>query len=160
MLLESLEIREIKNKQYPFNLLLLADETVEAIEKYLYESRVYSAWKDQEEIAVFCLYSVTDETLEIKNIAVSTPYQGKHIGQWLINKIKAIAKQQDYKTLLVGTSDTGEAQIRFYQRNGFVYYDKRKNFFIEHYPAPIFENGKQMIDMILLKWEIEMSGEK
>lgn len=159
MLLESLEIREIKNNQYPFNLLLLADETVEAIEKYLYESRVYSVWKDQEEIAVFCLHSITDETLEIKNIAVSTPYQGQHIGQWLINKIKAIAKQQHYRTLLVGTSDTGEAQIRFYQRNGFVPYDRRKNFFLEHYPVPLFENGKQMIDMIVLKWEMGNGNE-
>lgn len=154
MLLETLQIKEIHTPPYPMHLLLLADETVEAIEKYVYDSCVYSVWKDEEELAVFCLYPHDAACLEIKNIAVSTAYQNQHIGSFLLEKIKEIARQQNYQTLLVGTSDTGEAQIRFYERNGFVLYDKRKNFFIDHYPEPIFENGKQMIDMVLLKYTI------
>ncbi|WP_353119393.1 GNAT family N-acetyltransferase [Myroides odoratus] len=154
MLLETLQIKEIHTPPYPMHLLLLADETVEAIEKYVYDSRVYSVWKDEEELAVFCLYPHDAACLEIKNIAVSTAYQNQHIGSFLLEKIKEIARQQNYQTLLVGTSDTGEAQIRFYERNGFGLYDKRKNFFIDHYPEPIFENGKQMIDMVLLKYTI------
>lgn len=154
MLLETLQIKEIHTPPYPMHLLLLADETVEAIEKYVYDSRVYSVWKEEEELAVFCLYPHDAACLEIKNIAVSTAYQNQHIGSFLLEKIKEIARQQNYQTLLVGTSDTGEAQIRFYERNGFVLYDKRKNFFIDHYPEPIFENGKQMIDMVLLKCTI------
>lgn len=154
MLLESLEIKEITQPPYPMKLLLLADETVEAIEQYLYDSRVYSVWKDEEEIAVFCLYPQDTTCLEIKNIAVSTSYQNQHIGSFLLDKIKAIALAQHYKTVLVGTSDTGEAQLRFYERNSFVLYDRRANFFIDHYPEPIFENGRQMVDMVLLKFEI------
>ncbi len=151
MLLESLEIKEIKNKQYPMHLLLLADETVEAIEQYLYDSQVYSVWKDKEELAVFCLYTQSSTCLEIKNIAVSTAYQNQHIGSFLLKAIKQLAQQQNYETLLVGTSDTGDAQIRFYERNGFVRHEIRKNFFLDHYPEPIFENGRQMKDMIVLK---------
>jgi len=154
MLLESLQIKEILDHKYPMDLLLLADETVDAIKKYLYDSRVYSVWSDQEEIAVFCLYPLNENTLELKNIAVHTAYQNKHIGSYLIDQIKSIARQQNYQTLIVGTSDTGEAQIRFYKRNGFTLYAKRKNFFIDHYPEPIFEHGKQMIDMVLLKYII------
>ncbi|MGS4344427.1 GNAT family N-acetyltransferase [Myroides odoratus] len=154
MLFEKLEIRKIENKQYPMDLLLLADETVEAIEKYLYDSRVYSVWEGTEEIAVFCLYEHSKKTLEIKNIAVSTAYQNKKIGSFLIQEIKTLAKELKFDTLIVGTADTGEAQIRFYERNGFVLYDTRKNFFIDNYPAPIFENGKQLVDMVLLKMEL------
>ncbi|MGG5506853.1 MULTISPECIES: GNAT family N-acetyltransferase [unclassified Myroides] len=154
MLLESLEIKEIQNKQYPMHLLLLADETVEAIEQYLYESRVYSVWKDEEELAVFCLYTQNSTCLEIKNIAVSTAYQNQHIGSFLLQQIKLLAKQQRYETLLVGTSDTGEDQIRFYKRNGFVPHEVRKNFFLDHYPEPLFENGKQMKDMIVLQFAL------
>lgn len=154
MLLESLQIKEILDNTYPIDLLLLADETVDAIKKYLYDSRVYSVWSNQEEIAVFCLYPIDKNTLELKNIAVHTAYQNKHIGSYLIDQIKSIARQQSYQTLIVGTSDTGEAQIRFYERNGFALYAKRENFFIDHYPEPIFENGKQMIDMVLLKCAI------
>ena len=154
MKFESLKIKEILDGAYPMHLLLLADETVEAIERYLYESRVYSVWKEGEEIAVFCLYPQDDQWLEIKNIAVSTSYQNLHIGSYLIDKIKEIALQQNYTALIVGTSDTGDAQIRFYERNGFILFDRRVNFFIDHYPAPIIENGRQMKDMVLFKLDL------
>ena len=155
MVLDSLQIKEIQTPPYPMHLLLLADETVEAIEQYLYNSRIYSVWKDKEELAVFCLYPHDNNCLEIKNIAVSTAYQNQHIGSFLIDKIKVIALEQGFEMLIVGTSDTGDAQIRFYERNGFIPYGKRKNFFIDNYPEPIFENGKQMIDMILLRFVIK-----
>jgi len=154
MLFEKLEIKRIENNAYPMELLLLADETVEAIEKYLYDSAVYSVWDGAKAIAVFCLYAQDEKTLEIKNIAVDTAYQNKKIGSFLIEQIKQIAQHEQYDTLIVGTADTGEAQIRFYERNGFVLYDKRKNFFTDNYAAPIFENGKQLVDMVLLKIEL------
>ncbi|MBB1150525.1 GNAT family N-acetyltransferase [Myroides sp. NP-2] len=155
MLGESLQITEIKDKAYPMSLLLLADETVEAIGRYIDDSRVYSVCYQQEEMAVFCLYPLTADTLEIKNIAVAEAFQNKQIGSFLLDYIKVLAKEQNYKTLIVGTGDTGDAQIRFYQRNGFVLFDKRKNFFIDYYPEPIFENGRQLVDMVLLKWEVD-----
>jgi len=154
MVFNTLEIKKIENKQYPMDLLLLADETVEAIEKYLYDSAVYSVWNGGEEIAVFCLYAHGQKTMEIKNIAVSVAYQNKRLGGFLIHEIKQMAKEQGFTALIVGTADTGDAQIRFYERNGFVRYDKRKNFFIDNYLEPIFENGKQLVDMVLLKIEL------
>lgn len=154
MMFNTLEIKKIEDNQYPMNLLLLADETVEAIEKYLYDSDVYSVWNGVEEIAVFCLYMEDAKTVEIKNIAVSTAYQNKKIGSFLLQAIKNLAKEQQFETLIVGTADTGEAQIRFYERNGFVLYDTRKNFFLDNYPSPIFENGKRLVDMVLLKMEL------
>lgn len=157
MLLDSLQIKEIQTPPYPMHLLLLADETVEAIEQYLYDSRIYSVWKDKEELAVFCLYPHNSNCLEIKNIAVSTAYQNQHIGSFLIEKIKTMALQQGFETVIVGTSDTGDAQIRFYERNGFIRYDIRKNFFIDHYAEPIFENGRRMVDMVLLRFDIKKS---
>ncbi|WP_410879260.1 GNAT family N-acetyltransferase [Myroides sp. DW712] len=154
MLFEKLKIKKIENNAYPMGLLLLADETIEAIERYLYDCTVYSVWNGLEEIAVFCLYRQDAKTVEIKNIAVSTAYQNKKIGSFLVQVIKNLAKEQQFETLIVGTADTGQAQIRFYERNGFVLYDTRKNFFLDNYPAPIFENGKQLVDMVLLKMEL------
>ncbi len=88
--------------------------------------------------------------LEIKNIAVIEPYRSKGIGSILIDRAKEIAKENKYKILTVGTSDTGFQQIRFYEKNGFTKNGVRKDFFIENYPAPIYENGLQMRDMVLL----------
>ena len=56
--------------------------------------------------------------------------------------------------IIVGTGDCGISQINFYEKNGFRKYDIRKNFFIDNFEKPIFENGIQLKDMILLKYEL------
>ncbi|WP_300598960.1 GNAT family N-acetyltransferase [Niabella sp.] len=135
----------------PFGLLLLADETIEAIEKYIYDSAVYVLMDAKEMIGVAVLYPLSADALEIKNMAVAASHQNKGIGSFLIQQIIAVARKQQYKTLIVGTADTGLRQIRFYERNGFKKYGLRENFFITHYPQPIFENGVQLKDMVLLR---------
>ncbi len=137
----------------PFDLLLLADETIEAIEKYVYTSDVYlvSEMTVSEPVAVFVLCRINEEEMEIKNIAVAENYQGKGIGSVLIEKIKEIASETHYKSISVGTPDSAHGQIRFYERNGFSKYVIKKDFFITNYPKPIIENGILLRDMLMLK---------
>jgi ribosomal protein S18 acetylase RimI-like enzyme len=136
--------------EIPYKLLLLADETTEAIDQYIFNSDIYLLYDGTENIAVMALYRNSDTELEIKNIAVIESYRSKGIGSILISKAKEIARENHYKTLSVGTSDTGFQQIRFYEKNGFMKTGIRKDFFIENYPSPIYENGLQMRDMVLL----------
>lgn len=95
---------------------------------------------------------VTDEgggVLEIKNIAVETSYQNRGYGRHLIEFI--IDKYADnYSVLSVGTGDS-TLTIPFYEKCGFQRSHAIKNFFIDNYDHPIFENGKQLVDMIYLK---------
>jgi ribosomal protein S18 acetylase RimI-like enzyme len=147
----------IKSKRdIPFNLLLIADETIEAIEKYIYDSDIYilNNEKQSETIAVFALYEINENEIEIKNIAVSENFQGKGIGSYLINEIIKIVRNDNFKKIIVGTADTGVEQIKFYEKNGFVKYSVKKDFFIENYPEPIFEDGIMLKDMIMLKLNI------
>ncbi|WP_336703870.1 GNAT family N-acetyltransferase [Chryseobacterium indologenes] len=138
------------DSEIPYHLLLLADETREAINQYIFNSEIYLLHDGIENIAVMALYKKTHTELEIKNIAVIESYRNKGIGTILIDKAKEIAKEKHYKTLTVGTSDTGFQQIIFYEKNGFIKSGILKDFFIENYPAPIYENGLQMRDMVLL----------
>ena len=138
------------DSEIPYHLLLLADETKEAINQYIFNSDIYLLHDGTENIAVMALYKKSTTELEIKNIAVIESYRSKGIGSILMNKAKEIAKENHYKTLIVGTSDTGFQQIRFYEKNGFIKSGILKDFFIENYPAPIYENGLQMRDMVLL----------
>ena len=48
---------------------------------------------------------------------------------------------------------TGESNltIPFYESCGFERYDVIKNFFIDYYDKPIFEDGKQLKDMVYLR---------
>lgn len=134
----------------PYELLLLADETAEAIDRYIFDSVIYILNDGADDIAVLALYSNSETELEIKNIAVTEKYRNQGIGSILINKSKEIATESGYKVLSVGTSDTGFQQIRFYEKNGFIKKGIRKDFFTENYPFPIYENGLQMRDMIIL----------
>lgn len=136
--------------EIPYHLLLLADETEEAINQYIFDSEIYILHDGTENIAVMALYKKSNSELEIKNVAVIERYRRKGIGGILMDKAKEIAKENHYKTLTVGTSDTGFQQIRFYEKNGFIKSGILKNFFIENYSVPIYENGLQMKDMVLL----------
>lgn len=141
------------NDNYPYDLLLLADETKGGIHKYLFESEVYIAKLSGSKapIGVFCLYPVNANTIEIMNIAVSEQYQNTGIGSRLLEESLKIAKEQGYKEIIVGTADCGLKQIRFYENNGFVKYDIRENYFTNIYDTPIYENGVQLKDMVMLK---------
>lgn len=141
----------------PFPLLLLADETMEAIEKYIYDSDVYVLTTENEvaPLAAFALYKLSGTETEIKNIAVSEALQGKGLGSYLIGEIKKIAKLDGCQTLIVGTADQGVREIKFYEQNGFSLYARKENFFINNYPEPIIaENGKALKDMVMLKTEL------
>ncbi|MCS4305058.1 MULTISPECIES: N-acetyltransferase [Chryseobacterium] len=140
--------------EIPYELLLLADETTEAIDQYIFKCDVYLLHDGTQNIAVMALYQNSDTELEIKNIAVIESYRSKGIGSILINKAKEIAIDNHYEILSVGTSDTGFQQIRFYERNGFIKTGIRKDFFIKNYPSPIYENGLQMRDMIILVYTL------
>jgi aminoglycoside 6'-N-acetyltransferase I len=146
---ENLQLEQ-RNQNFPYSLLLLADETIEAIDKYIHKSEVYVLKKDKEEIAVVCLYYIDDEFVEIKNIAVSEIFQGKGIGSFLLKQIKNIVKNKGFKSLIVGTPDCSFPQINFYEKNGFNKYQIRKNFYIDNYKIPIIENGVMLKDMQLL----------
>ncbi|WP_183030237.1 hypothetical protein [Clostridium sp. 1xD42-85] len=53
-------------------------------------------------------------------------------------------------TMLVGTGDS-PFPIPFYQACGFTISHQIDDFFICHYDQPIYEGGKQLIHMIILK---------
>ncbi|MDR2235517.1 MAG: GNAT family N-acetyltransferase [Chryseobacterium sp.] len=138
----------------PYDLLLLADETKEAIDQYILDSDIYLLNNGEDDIAVMALYENSPAELEIKNMAVIETFRSKGIGSILMDKAKEIALENGYETLAVGTSDTGFQQIRFYERNGFVKKGILKDFFIENYPFPIYENGLQMRDMVILNYSL------
>lgn len=147
-----MEITEVKEDKKRFlSLLLLADEQENMIDRYLERGTMFILNDDG--IKAECV--VTDEgnrTLEIKNIAVSPEFQGKGYGKKLINFLMEFYSK-DFDTLQVGTGDS-PLTVPFYEKCGFERHHTIKNFFIDNYDHPIFENGVQLIDMIYLKMSI------
>lgn len=145
-------IRKVtENKRQYMELLLLADEQEEMIDKYIDRGTMYVL--DDNDVKAECV--VTDEgrrTLEIKNIAVSPEFHGRGYGRMLIDYISEIYSQE-FDTLQVGTGDS-PLTVPFYEKCGFQRSRIVKNFFTDNYDHPIYECGIQLVDMIYLKKSI------
>ena len=145
-LMKIIEVKENK-KQY-LDLLLLADEQEDMIDRYLDNGKMYVL----DDNGIKCECVVTDEgngVLEIKNIATVPEYQGKGYARALIEFIVNNYREQ-YAILQVGTGDS-PLTIPFYEKCGFVRSHIISNFFTDNYDHPIYESGVQLVDMVYLQ---------
>ena len=148
----AMKIRKVENdKKRYLDLLLLADEQENMIDRYLERGTMYVLEDDG--VKAECV--VTDEgggILELKNLAVEPAFQGKGYGKALVNFLVQSYKEQ-YTVLQVGTGDS-PSTIPFYESCGFRRHHLVKNFFTDHYDHPICEGGVQLVDMVYLQREI------
>ena len=147
-----MEIVEVKTgKKDYLPLLLLADEQEEMIDRYLDRGTMYVLVENG--VRAECV--VTDEgggVLELKNLAVAPAYQRMGYGRALVEFVAETYRGR-YSLLRVGTGDS-PLTVPFYQRCGFARSHVVKNFFPEHYDHPIYECGKQLVDMVYLQRRI------
>lgn len=140
----------------PMSILLLADETLEAIRRYIYQCDVYVLVPDNARpIGVFALHHNSPEEIELKNMAVLEAFQGRGLGSYMLDEVQRIAARGGYRKVIVGTATVGR-QLDFYIKNGFSPFGLRKNFFLENYPDPIMEDGERLCDMILLEKKVDL----
>lgn len=139
------------NKKQFLDLLLLADEQENMIDKYLPEGDLYALY-DNDLKTVCVVFPIDSETCELKNIATYEKYQGKGYGRKLIHYISELYKNT-YKTMLVGTGET-PALLSFYKSCGFEISHRIENFFTDNYDHPMFDGDIQLVDMIYLKKEL------
>lgn len=144
-------IRIADNKKRFLDLLLLADEQESMIDRYLGRGDMFALYEDNVLIAVCVVTDEGDGVYEIKNIAVYPQYQRRGYGKHLIDFLFEYYSVS-CRTMLVGTGDS-PLTISFYEHCGFVHSHCVPGFFTDHYDHPIFENGKQLVDMIYLKKE-------
>lgn len=141
-------IEVTENKKQYLDLLLLADEQEDIIDRYLDKGRMYVL----DDNGIKCECVITDEgngVLEIKNIATVSEHQGKGYAKALIDFVVKKYKEQ-YTVLQVGTGDS-PLTIPFYEKCGFVRSHSIPNFFTDNYDHPIFECGVQLVDMVYLQ---------
>lgn len=151
----TMEIRKVEtDKKEYLPLLLLADEQEDMIDHYLERGDLYVLEDDG--VKAVCV--VTDEgngALEIKNLAVTPESQGKGYGRRMVRFV-ADSYRDRFKVLYVGTGDS-PATVPFYEKCGFRRSHVVRNFFTDHYDHPIYEGGRQLIDMVYLKMELQDS---
>ncbi len=140
-----------ENKKQFIDLLLLADEQEDMIDKYLPNGDMFALYNhDLKSVCVVA--KVNNDTCELKNIATYPEYQGNGYGRALIKYISGYYKNK-YKTMLVGTGET-PAILSFYKSCGFNESHRIKNFFTDNYDHLMFDGDIQLVDMIYLKKEL------
>lgn len=143
-----MEIRKVlSNPEQYMDLLLIADPDEEMVNKYLEKGDVFVASIDDKVVGIIVVVKVDDEKCELINVAVAEDMQGKGIGSALVRYVIAYYKGK-YKTMCVGTGNSSIRNIPFYESFGFVHTDTIKNFFVDNYSEPIFEDGIQCVDML------------
>lgn len=139
---------EQQKKQY-LSLLLLADEQESMIDRYLEQGTLYIMQQEETVIGV-CVVLFTSETeLEVKNLAIAEEQQGNGYGrrflQWIAEQYQGTAEW-----LILGTGDSPKT-IPFYEKCGFVQYQRIPHFFLKNYDHPIWEDGVLLDDMVYLR---------
>ncbi len=143
-----IEIIQIKTgkKQY-LPLLLDADPSEKMVDRYLEQGEMFLLTVNGVPACEAVVIKISDEKCELKNIATAKDYRQNGYAAQMIRFLFQ-HYSMCYKTMLVGTS---ESMAPYYQKQGFQASHVVHNFFTNHYPKPIFEDGKQCVDMIYLR---------
>lgn len=144
--MQIVKVKDRDKKQY-MELLLIADEQVSMIEKYLYRGDMFALLDD--DLKSLCVVTREgDGVFEIKNIVTVPEYQRKGYGQRLISFATDYCARSGSE-LYVGTGES-PMTLGFYEKCGFKRSHVVKGFFTDNYDHPMYENGKRLTDMIYL----------
>ncbi len=143
-----IELIKEEDKRNYLELLLLADEQEDMIDKYLWRGELFALYDGG--LRAVCV--VTDEgggVFEIKNLAVEPRFQRRGYGRQMMEFVCGRYGSRCRK-ILVGTGES-PLTIPFYRSCGFQESHRVKDFFIDNYDHPMFENGVRLKDMIYLE---------
>lgn len=95
------------------------------------DSQFYFAWSNDEIVGYLKINTGVAQTeilkgssLEIERIYVLQQYYGKEVGRLLYNKAMEVAHQLKVDFMWLGVWEENPRAIRFYEKNGFVAFDK------------------------------------
>jgi ribosomal protein S18 acetylase RimI-like enzyme len=147
--------RLLTKQEYPWPLLLEADPSRTQVEKYLPCAEVFGLFDSEILIGVLVLTPKEQSTYEIANIAISPEHRGKGFGRRLLLEAIIIASNRMGTALEIGTGNSSLGQLYLYQSVGFRIVGIEKDYFPNHYPQPILENGLKCVDMIRLSLDLK-----
>ena len=100
-------------------------------------------------VGAYVVQGIAPGVYELMSIAVSPEHQRQGIGSALLKHAIATVHDMGARRLEVGTGTFGY-QLAWYQREGFRVFAVERDFFLNNYTEPIYENGIQLKDMLRL----------
>lgn len=134
----------------PLDLILMADPNEEEVAAYLPHCLVLVAYHQHKIVGVLALSPESKNKAEIKVLAVVPAYRRQGIGRLLLQEAGARATRLGFTELQVCTGNSSIKPFQLYQQAGFDLTDIRWNYFTQHYPKPIIEDGIQCLHQFVL----------
>lgn len=134
------------------DLLLLADEQWDLVERYLWAGEMW-ALVDGGEVRAECV--VTDEgegVCEVKNLAVATRWQRRGYGRALVSHVQRTYAGR-FSRLRISTGDS-PLTVPFYESCGLAVVSRDVGYILRTYDHPIFEAGRQVRDLVTLEQDL------
>ncbi|KGX90937.1 N-acetyltransferase [Pontibacillus halophilus JSM 076056 = DSM 19796] len=146
-----MEIRKLEpGERPPYDLLLLADPSIERVEQTVKLGDCYVAYEEEVPVGVYVLYETEPRLVEITNLAVKESAQGKGIGRMLVIHAFEQAKSLGMKEIIVKTGNSSIPVLALYQKCGFRMMYIERDYFVIHYDDPIVEDGIPCLDQVHL----------
>lgn len=133
----------------PWDLLLEADPNRQLVTSYIDDSQLL-VYEEETIVGVIAFQEREDEW-EIMNLAVAEDQRGKGIaGQLLDASFAKMNRQAPKKKIVIKTGDLPSPALHLYMKKGFQPTALIENYFVTHYPEPIYENGQQLRNQLIL----------
>lgn len=141
-------------------LLLDADPDERQVADHLAYGELYVARNGGAVAGVIVIRRMREDTWKIMNCSVAPEYRRQHCGTVLVQHALNVIRDKGGRYAELGTSDASPGPISLYKSCGFQVSGIIKNHFTENYPAPVWDNGVQCIDMILMRRELTPPAQK
>lgn len=152
-----MEIIEVKeNRRQYMELLILADEQEEMIEKYIDTGGMYILCEG-ETVAECIVAEIGKDTAEIKSIATYEKYQRRGYAKTLLKFVEEKYRWK-YRKLQVVTGES-PLTLPFYKKCGYRESGRIENFFTDNSDHEIIEGGVKLKDMIYLEKDLNREQE-
>lgn len=136
------------------DLLLVADPSRGQVEGYLVNSTIF-VYEDGDEVVGVIVLKMHDESYsEIMNVAVRESHRGQGIAKQLMKHAVDVSRDASMSHVDIATANSSINQLALYQKSGFRISEINKNHFLDHYETPIWENGIQAKDQLVLTYEL------
>lgn len=152
----TVDLISLPAKALPLCLMLEADPSADKIQSYVADSLGFAAKLDDKIIASCVVQIMAKTRAEIMNMAVTASHQQQGIGSALLQYVLSQLSNQGITRVELGTGTFGH-QLSFYQRAGFRVDTVVKDYFTQHYDAPIVENGITHQDMLRLSINLPLN---
>jgi ribosomal protein S18 acetylase RimI-like enzyme len=147
-------IRKLSSEEpLPWPLLLDADPEKEVVDRYIETSEILVYEKEQRIVGVI-VFQLQTAGWEIMNVAVAPNLQNQGIGACLLTAALgeiAATKNQAPLPVTIKTGNLPSAALTLYKKMGFVEKRVVKNYFVDHYKEPIYEDGILLTDQVILE---------